>query len=546
MQGEHDHPLRDDPLQSLPDAVTVPRRPRPKHPVSPPPPKSPQPIPPRIPTPIDPQSFNDVAHSLLDSSSNSDPLLQAIAADLPKPPSPPGGNAFATDVRASLAAIDENPPDHPAAAGLVDRSDVSIQPAPAVRGSAAGVYLVRSRRNWAASSPQSDEYYTVRRSIADFYWLEERLRARYDAVIVPSLPQMSILGRITHGYAYDYERLRRLEAFLRRVATHAVLSTGDEVLSFLGATDEETWLNLRREPITHESSITSALFGSRPDENPLSKLTHWSERMTWHAGRRLNKAVVWFLERDSDTQRRKEDTAEARLERLHRYVKELGESLSSVRRVADRVACNRAQEMRGVSNMQAAIHALGTREGGKFGVMLQGVALEVPEENESTEEPKPNSVARALPPARALDEVLAEYEERAQGAQRIMNARKEEQDAYEHALETYTTLRNKLEGRTGSMWEENAEQSSEGFEELVDNVNVASARLAEVRKRYQAVAVSTTDELRRLRANMHEHISEALRLLATDYAKQHAAHASAWSLLAEQLGEYHGAPERQK
>lgn len=189
--------------------------------------------------------------------------------------------------------------------------------------------------------------------------------------------------------------------------------------------------------------------------------------------------------------------------------------------------------------MQTAIQKLGQREGGPFGEILQNVILEIPFDtiDPDTSESTSGNFA-ALPPYRTLDHVFQDYEQRAIGAQRIMQARREEQDAYEHALETYTKLRTRLESQTGSMWEETVRSPNDRIDELVNRVNVAAEKLGEVRKRYQTVAISTTDELRRLRTSMHDDLTDSLRLVAEQYARQHTAHSHAWALFAKRLDEH--------
>ncbi|KAI0564388.1 AH/BAR [Gracilaria domingensis] len=548
-----------------------------------------------------------------------------LAQRAERPQSPPAGDAYAADIHAVLARWEEGERDT-YSDGVIDRSDVTLFPAAAQRSMAAGVFVVRSRRNWTiVSTPTQEDYYLVRRSIADFLWLHDCLSARNEGVIVPLLPPLSFAGRVKHGYAYEHERLRALETFLRRVATHAVLSTSEELLAFLGALGEDEWLKIRREAISHESSITSALFGSSADENAWHRLAHWGEKMLWQTGRRFNKALVWFLERDG-SETLAEDSAEARVERLHTYVKHLGVSLAFLRHATEKVHKQREAERNCAVSMQNALRELGTREGGKLGSQLEQVRLEIPPEGElhfaamssantsadpsgdarggaslvpanrvfgphldhgtsthnslgaqeklrrsppgskgysrrvsfaPAERPPSsddgpvaggggggggdlsrNGVQIALPVARVVDDVFRDYEERAKGAQRIMNARREEQDAYEHAVAVYTKLRDQLESRTGSMWDGRSEASNEGLEGLKTEVNRASNRLKEIRERYKKVALSTTDELRRLRNDMHEDLCEALHGMAVEYARQHAAHAEAWTSLAQCVNEF--------
>ncbi|PXF42503.1 hypothetical protein BWQ96_07765 [Gracilariopsis chorda] len=88
-----------------------------------------------------------------------------------------------------------------------------------------------------------------------------------------------------------------------------------------------------------------------------------------------------------------------------------------------------------------------------------------------------NSVKIALHVARVVDELFRDYEERAKGAQRIMNPRIEGKDAYEHAVAVCTKLRDQLESWTGSMWDGRTEASNESLERLGSDVHRASNRL---------------------------------------------------------------------
>lgn len=608
------------------------------------------------------------------------------------------------------------------AAAALDAADLSVFESHGDHERSTGVFIVRTRKvvtsksgGHGISDPISDSeppYYIVRRSIADFSWLEHTLQDRYEAVIVPSLPPMALAGRLQYGYAYDFERRRGLEKFVRRVATHVVLATVDEVLAFLGVLDEDTWHTIRRDSSRHQSVISSALFGLRnaeeDDPNPLQWISRWSSYKLWQAGRRLNKGIASFLERDNPVHpQRKQDTADARLGRLKTYVDELGNSLEKLRRASSRAASARAEHVRSDDALGLALVSLGEKEGGQFGRLLQcvGIAQSVttstraslgssrphspnqnflgssssPQDSSSMTGPatpgrsKSNSLAQSpanraaapglrisaldltnvegvsaadatwyvprnneteselkypqqSPSARrlehtkllsdalvtgtaevtgrqnnkrhtrhrsleaategaliscgtsraedmdkyseiddrahgetsaeplelygnksadsVLEEILRDYEQRSDGAKRIMAARLDEQEAYEHALEVYTKLRDKLESRTGSMWKSNVGESDsdivagKGVEELYDSVTSASEALADARKQYQEIAVATTEELRRLRSEMHADFAAALCAIAQDNAQHHASRAAAWSALARQCESY--------
>lgn len=623
----HDHPLRSDPLHSLPDAIVVPRRTSksssslttsaksPSSPASPTSPASPDSSRHRIPrqnlafatSSFDNRTLANEALSRFEGKPPTDPLLSAVVERATPLPSPPAGQAFATDINAFLSSFQLPAPDASppvAAAGNVHRADVSLLPADSEQGGAAGVYIVRSRRNWALvesssyttlvpSSPSSlpsttstqspsHDYYRVRRSLADFAWLHQRLIAKYDGIIVPSLPPMVFSGRVTHGFTHDAQRRRGLQHFLRRVATHPVLSTGDEVLTFLGATGEDAWRKIRREPIVKDSSVTDMLFGATREDGqntPLQRVGIWGEKLLWQTGKRFNQGLVWFLDGDRGNQAHNpDDSAKARFERLQSYIQQLGTTLTVLRGATARVAKNRAQELDGLQSLQKALHMLAHREGGNFGanlerIMINGItpgASALPEssvsefrrrhggapghfdetDNDSLDVHN-NRGGGTGAAAQLLDEVLSDYEERTKGAMRIMSARQEEQEAYERALSTYKKLRDRLEQRTDSIWEgvSNGVLHGDGEKELNDlvrQVNLASSRLTDVRKHYQSVAVRTTDELRRLRKELHEDLCEALEYLAKELVREHLAQVAAWAHLAELVGEYrerHHQPE---
>lgn len=651
--GERDHPLRADPLQTLPDAVWVPRRPRPTSP-----PKShhsrsnsSESAQPPIPHRTVPHSPSSVAASSNDrrsleretlskfqNSTPSDPLQAALFTDAREhqAPTPPAGHAFATDINSFLTSLD--PGAHHGSTGVDSASlqiaapyaaHIVLAPAPPRPGSAAGVYIIRSQRprltqepssrspNFATPYPRSNSVSSfpgptsghpqvarsasfdegletssvpassstssdasispsapeiqVRRTLADFSWLAQRLSARYDGVIVPSLPEMALGGRMAHGYAYDLQRARGLQRFLRQVAQHPVLAVGEEVPAFLGANGETTWQELRRQPVATEPSVADRLFAAergRDLADLLQRIGVWRDKLLWQSGKRFNHGLVRLLDRDHNEspQTQKADSAQAKLDRLHKYVKDLVASLVAVREASARVSRSRSLEMESTHALQEALKQLAAREGGKFASFLDSIVLEVSHDLSSaghTRKPKhldqdTDGVAGNLgavasdshtePPAdsvsaiRLLDDVLGDLEERARGAQRIMAARQEEHEVYERALNTYTTLRDKLERKADSMWAPGSSQTNirklsngEGKDELVDRTDAAAARLADVRKHYHVVAVRTTDELRRLRAQLHSELCDGLLRVADHLVYEHLNQAHSWTSVAHSI-----------
>lgn len=658
---ELDHPLRADPLQSLPDAVWVPRRPRPASSSSKSRPHSRSnsiDSAPSVAAHLDlPSSASAIAASSNDrrsieretlskfrDSTPSDPLQAALIHDARErsSPTPPAGKAYAADVDSFLASLDSG--SHHASTNGDSASlqlatphatHIVLSPAPPQPGSAAGVYIIRSqlprfsqdhsptspppampfrssnsvsslpsfaqRRHETLRSASLDENadtasvppsssvssdisssatvseVQVRRTLADFSWLAQRLGSRYDGVIVPSLPEMALGGRMAHGYAYDQQRARGLQRFLRQVAQHPVLAVGEEVPAFLGANGETAWQELRHQPVAVEPSVADRLFAAERGRNladPLQRIGVWRDKLLWQSGKRFNHGLGRLLDRDRDESPRasKADSAQARLDRLHKYVKDLAASLAAVRESFARVSRSRSLEIESTRALLDALAQLAAREGGKFSSLLDSVVLDdtldksgANGDRKTRHSGQDNSGVRGHlqtgvtdqsvdPPVdsaaaiQLLDDVLGDLEERARGAQRIMAARQEEHEVYERALKTYTTLRDKLERKADTMWAPGSSQANigrlghgEGIDELVDRTDAAAARLADVRRHYHVVAVRTTDELRRLRTQLHSELCDGLLRVAEHLVDEHLKQAHSWKSVVRSIRNFHAA-----
>ncbi len=228
---------------------------------------------------------------------------------------------------------------------------------------------------------------------------------------------------------------------------------------------------------------------------------------------------------------------------------------------------------------------LGEKEGGLFGAFLQSVAIvqgqmqhdqgnmdDLPSDYgesdidarsaESTSQRRGSDAGSAAegfdpllhprpPPARTpekmLEEALVDYEARAAGAQRLVQLRCNEREAYEHAVEVYARLRNKWESQTSSIWDSSsASERPPSFpaadgHRLYAEICAAADALAAAQRQYQIVDRSTNDELRRLRKEMHRELCEALRAVAMDAAEQNRRYAQAWDNLAARVDVFRAA-----
>merc|ERR1712070_1196641 len=70
----------------------------------------------------------------------------------------------------------------------------------------------------------------------DFVWLWDKLKLKYEHIIIPPLPEKAVTG----NFEPTFIQLRRgaLEKFLQRVSSHPVLCQSEDLQIFLEANDE--------------------------------------------------------------------------------------------------------------------------------------------------------------------------------------------------------------------------------------------------------------------------------------------------------------------
>lgn len=471
------------------------------------------------------------------------------------------------------------------------RDEVAVSLRPHESG-AAGVFVVSTRASSTVASPPSaagtttetDDVREVPRGLADFAWLHARLQASFDGVIVPHLPAMALRGRLLHGFAYESNRLRGLERFVRQLARHPVLASAEETSTFLGLDGEHVWVSVRTRPATPSSTLSGILpsRGAADSTGAAETLTRWGGFKLWQARKRVNKSLAWLLNRDEQEEERVA-AEDAQLERLQTYVRELQAGLRDARRCAQGVHDARRDCFVRHRAFQAALRELGAREGGLFGAFLGSVVLvqSTPaaaapvrmgivagpasdagggeSDGDSTASTSRRAsdagsvgvssdasapAAARMDPEKVLDEALADFEARAASAQRLVQLRRDEREAYEHAVEVYAKLRGRWEASTSSIWDAASGTPQESFDEtapdpdamrLYGEISAAADALAGAQRQYRIVDRSTNDELRRLRKEMHAELCVALRVVAEEAAGVHARYAAAWEGVAERV-----------
>lgn len=496
-----------------------------------------------------------------------DPLTHALREqEPPPPPPPPAGAAYAT----ALDTLEQQPSSEKAVtsgAGElgIGAGKVTISP---VRGpvvdvrvqadTVAGVFSVETWREEPAEqaeggnvrnqsnvppSPSTSsvsgtgalEYMRVTRSIADFVWLEGRLRARYDGVIVPHLPPMGLRGRMMYGFMYEMERLRGLHRFVALLCAHPMLAHVEETTAFLGDRGHNAWIAARRRQLERTRSVALG-----EERGPGGTLRQWGAFRMWQAGRRLNRGVGWFLNREQETVHLSAE--ERALERLQSYVRDLQRSLRNLRSASKTGAdASNACSAR-YADVQRALRVLGEKEGGGFGQLLKGVRLVEDLEARSDHEAEIAAILGGSAGAdRLLDDVLLDYETRAVSAQRLVQLRCDEREAYEYAVENYAALRARWEASTSSVWDNRGGDGDADLETTAElralqtQLAAAADTLTKAQRQYQQVDRSTNDELRRLRTHLHTELLGALRGVAHERAKQHAAMRDGWLRLSASI-----------
>jgi len=86
------------------------------------------------------------------------------------------------------------------------------------------------------------------RRYRDFLWLHNHLVDHYKGIIIPPLPEKSLIDRFSPDFI-EFRR-RELEKFLKRVTSHPILSTSSHLRTFLEAPDSE----MQEVKITQQSS----------------------------------------------------------------------------------------------------------------------------------------------------------------------------------------------------------------------------------------------------------------------------------------------------
>jgi len=137
---------------------------------------------------------------------------------------------------ASSTAKDEKKP-APAPAAPPSKKTVFCQVIEPVKHKASGLAVQGYVTFTVVTQRPDGKEVRVSRRYRSFDWLRQRLRTEFPDVLVPPLPEKTVLDRFGEDFL-EYRR-KELERFLKRILEHPALGESPSVLTFISGSEEE-------------------------------------------------------------------------------------------------------------------------------------------------------------------------------------------------------------------------------------------------------------------------------------------------------------------
>ena len=115
---------------------------------------------------------------------------------------------------------------------------VSYKVVSTILNNASNATTTSTSTNTNLPTPGTTQYEVIRR-FRDFTWLKKRLRSQYRGVIVPALPEKSVVEKYKMSPEFIEQRRAALTVFLNRIAAHPTLSYSPDFRLFLQADETE-------------------------------------------------------------------------------------------------------------------------------------------------------------------------------------------------------------------------------------------------------------------------------------------------------------------
>ena len=161
--------------------------------------------------------------------------VDAESAAAPPPSNPP---AVSMEVGVRPAPVEVSVPAYEAAGS----GDLQIEVSdPHRAGEGMSKHVEYKVTYWSTLSGYANVSGCVTRRYSDFEWLWKQLRATTDGIIVPSLPQKTLVANDDPTSAAIEARRRHLAVFVARIAAHPIMRESKDLQIFLEEQDKASW-----------------------------------------------------------------------------------------------------------------------------------------------------------------------------------------------------------------------------------------------------------------------------------------------------------------
>ena len=161
--------------------------------------------------------------------------VDAESAAAPPPSNPP---AVSMEVGVRPAPVEVSVPAYEAAGS----GDLQIEVSdPHRAGEGMSKHVEYKVTYWSTLSGYTNVSGCVTRRYSDFEWLWKQLRATTDGIIVPSLPQKTLVANDDPTSAAIEARRRHLAVFVARIAAHPIMRESKDLQIFLEEQDKASW-----------------------------------------------------------------------------------------------------------------------------------------------------------------------------------------------------------------------------------------------------------------------------------------------------------------
>ncbi|KAL4452515.1 hypothetical protein ABPG75_008177 [Micractinium tetrahymenae] len=351
------------------------------------------------------------------------------------------------------------------------------------------------------SAPGYRESAEVIRRFRDFTWLQKRLRREYRGVIVPALPEKSVVEKYKMTGEFVEARRAALTVFINRVAAHPILKRSRDLQLFLEASETEFAIEVSRsqvdDPVAVQGAAKKTLSGA---VSFLRDLGHTASNL--------------YHKRTDD------EEEDAEYLKVRAYVFELERHLGEAHRQAARLVRHQAELGESVREFGAAMASLGRYEEsglvadsfGQLGERAEAVSRLCGESSEGLAASFEAPLKEFVRTVRAVKKVMADRS----GALAALQQARSDVDARRQRLA-------KLRGTPGIR----EERVAEAERDLADAQQKAEAAKAA----YEAIVQQMSGELERFQRERAQEMGYVLRDFALAQAQVSGETARLWASL---------------